>query len=155
MKRKKLSKPKRRKAGYREKNRICALCDLFISKDQALVRHHLSYKQNFTVSLHWLCHEIVHGRLKYRDQYVGKFGIDFGPYQKAKDIVDMYERYPNIKKEIEETVTNKLEEINDELSDPKAIRNIQEGRAAINAGAKGVPISKLSVMRRNNDRQNY
>jgi len=36
-----------------------------------------------------------------------------------------------------------LIDIIDELSDSKALRNVQEGRAAISAGAKGISVSKL------------
>ena len=83
-------KNKRKPAGWRETDRHCALCNTEIPYDKYLNRHHLCYSPEIIVSLHYNCHNVTHGRVKYRCPYDKKYGKDFGPVFRAKAILLMY-----------------------------------------------------------------
>lgn len=87
-----MSTPQRNKAGWKEKDRTCALCGSEIPMDKALIRHHICYEPEVIVSLHFVCHELVHARCKYNNKYQKKYGKDFGSFALALDILKMYEQ---------------------------------------------------------------
>lgn len=104
-----MSKVIRKKAGWKIKNRKCMLCNQVISQDKALYQHHICYPDKpedrgleVTVVLCWMCHEIVHCRLKYRNPY-NKYGRDFASWFMAQDIIRMFSKHPKVLKIIKET----------------------------------------------------
>jgi len=102
----KVIKKKRNKPGHKMADRLCRLCGEMIPIDKCLNMHHLSYKSNITVPLHYTCHSIVHCRVKFHHPYMKKFGKDLGPLAAARAVIQMYERYPQVIKEMD--IQNKL-----------------------------------------------
>ena len=100
------TKKKRNKPGYRETDRLCRFCNELIPVDKSLYKHHISYKQNVVLPLHYNCHGVVHGNLKYNCPYDKKYGVDLSPVFRARAILKMYEKYPDIMKEIGEIEDN-------------------------------------------------
>ena len=84
-----MTKPPRKKAGWRETDRLCGLCGKEIPADKSLQRHHVSYSQNSVRSLHFVCHNLVHARNKFNNPY-DKYGKDFGALALALDIIKLY-----------------------------------------------------------------
>jgi len=89
-------KQKRKPAGWREADRHCALCNKEIPPDKYLNRHHLSYDPEIIVSLHYTCHNVVHGRVKYHHPYDRQYGKDFGPYFTARSVMNLYRRVEHL-----------------------------------------------------------
>ena len=96
-KKKESNKKLRHKAGYKEADRLCVLCNKEIrgEKDgiklsQALIRHHMQYDPDYIKSVHFACHEILSSRCKYGNFYMKKYGADFGPVATSFDILRMY-----------------------------------------------------------------
>ena len=98
---KKTKKTKRKKPGYKVIDRVCGLCSKWIPKDKCLNLHHISYKLNIVVPLHYLCHSVVHCRVRFLHPYMKKYGKDLGAFLGAHAVVKMYEKYPEVIKEIE------------------------------------------------------
>ncbi len=93
-------KKKRNKPGYKVKDRKCRLCGEHIPVEKCLNMHHISYKSDITLPLHYTCHSIVHCRVKFHHPYMKKYGKDYGPYFASKAVMEMYEQHPEVMKEI-------------------------------------------------------
>ena len=79
----------RKKAGWRETDRICGLCGKEIAADKSLQGHHISYAKDIKRSLHFVCHNLVHARNKFNNPYE-RYGKDFGAVALALDIIKLY-----------------------------------------------------------------
>lgn len=94
----KQEKKKRRPAGWKITDRICKLCSIFVPKDKYLNRHHLCYDPEIIVSLHYNCHNVVHGRVRYNCPFDKMYGIDFAPVMRSLAILRLYHKVlPRIK----------------------------------------------------------
>lgn len=93
-------KSKRHKAGWRETDRVCRFCGITIPVDRVINKHHLSYSKNIVVPLCYMCHNIIHGRVKYNCPYDKKYGADHGGYFRSKAIITFYSQYTDVMHEI-------------------------------------------------------
>jgi len=99
----------RNKPGYKIKDRKCRLCHKIIPVDKAFYGHHIAYPTKpesrgieVIVNLCWMCHEIVHCRLKFRNPY-NEYGRDWAAYKMASDIIRMFNEHPEVVKLIKES----------------------------------------------------
>jgi hypothetical protein len=67
----------------------CAMCKRMIPPEKRINSHHLSYRNSIVVDLCFICHSVVHGRLKFHNPY-DKYGVDYGAVYMAEDIMKLY-----------------------------------------------------------------
>ena len=71
-------------------DRKCALCQNTVPVGRRMNRHHLSYANDLWVKLCYICHSVVHGRLKFHNPFEKKYGKDYGAYYMAQAIMFLY-----------------------------------------------------------------
>ena len=74
-------------------DRLCHLCLKDIPEDKVLNAHHISYEPEVKANLCYMCHCLIHARLKFHNPY-DKFGRDYSAYYMAKDILRIFARHP-------------------------------------------------------------
>lgn len=70
---------------------VCELCGKEKVGKKRFNEHHISYKDNKTITLCYVCHCLVHGRLKFKNPFEAKYGKDRGFYELAKKFISVYE----------------------------------------------------------------
>ena len=76
--------------------KICALCGKTqeIKTNGKMARfneHHIDYDKDITITLCYICHMLVHSRLRFPSPWEKDYGRDKGFYELAKAFIGVYE----------------------------------------------------------------
>jgi len=83
----------------------CVLCgkDIIFGervKGKVGNKHHISYARDTVINLCYICHNIIHLRLKFGNPFDKRFGADYGSYVVSRRIIRLFERYPEVIRDI-------------------------------------------------------
>ena len=73
----------------------CVLCDKIKVGNKKFSKHHIDYDKNITIYVCYMCHSLIHGRLRFGNHWDKKYGKDLGFYMFAKKFIEVYENKMN------------------------------------------------------------